>query len=251
MHNRPVLRNWPRRMHIPPWPLTQNRLAWIRGQQRVAKEFRPGSAEANGHIEPSQCALVALDLEPEVTDTLDHSESLISNVNSAIGVVRRYGGHICFVRTAFDDLDYRFVPSTSREFSVVARERRLQNGALATGLHPGLATDPEDTVVRKTRLGAFSTTDLDERLTNLGITTLILAGAHTSGAILSTVREAADRDYRVLVLSDCVLDRDRDLHHLVLDRILPRQAEIVTASDLHSCLTSSPLYNGTGSLPGT
>ncbi|CAA0105376.1 Enterobactin synthase component B [Mycolicibacterium vanbaalenii] len=250
MHNSPVWRNWPRRMHFPQWPLAQNRLAWIRGHQRVPKEFRVGSAEANGAIEPKQCALVAIDLEPEVTGTLDHSDSLIFSVNSAIGTFRRHGGHICFVRTAFDDLDYRFVPSTSREFSEVARERRFQNGALATGLHPGLATDPEDTVVRKTRLSAFSTTDLDERLTNLGITTLILAGAHTSGAILSTVREAADRDYRVLVLSDGVLDHDRDLHHLILDRILPSQAEIVTASDLHSRLASSPLYNGTGSRSG-
>lgn len=250
MRNSSVWRNWPRRMQLPPWPLTQNRLAWISGHHRVPKEFRPGSAEENGAVDPKQCALVAVDLEPEVLSPLDHSDALIFGVNSAIGAVRRQGGHICFVHTAFDDLDYRFVPSTSKEFSEVARERRFKNGTLATGLHPGLATEPEDTVVRKTRLGAFSTTDLDERLTNLGITTLILAGVHTSGAILSTVREAADRDYRVLVLSDCVIDQDREVHKLVLDRILPRQAEIVTASDLHSFLTSTPLPNGANTRSG-
>jgi nicotinamidase-related amidase len=250
MRSRAAWQSWPRRMPFQPWSLAQSRLAWIRGHHPVPKEFRPGSPTESGWIDPKQCALVAVDLEPEVLGSLDSSAALIDSVNAAVGTLRHHGGHICFVQTAFDDLDYRFVPSTSREFSKVARERRFQNGTLATGLHPGLATQCDDTVVRKTRLGAFSTTDLDERLTNLGITTLILAGAHTSGAILSTVCEAADRDYRLLVLSDCVLDTDRDTHNLLLDRILPRQAEIVTASDLHSRLASSPLHKGTNSRSG-
>lgn len=250
MRSRPVWRSWPRRIPFQQWSLAQGRLAWIRGHQRVPKEFRLGASEESGWIDPKQCALVALDLQPEVLGPLDDSAPLILGVNSAVDTVRRSGGHICFVRTAFDDLDYRFVPSTSREFSAVARERRFQNGTLAAGLHPGLSTECGDTVVRKTRLGAFSTTDLDERLTNLGITTLILAGANTSGAILSTVREAADRDYRLLLLSDCVLDRDRDAHTVLIDRILPRQAEILTASNLHSRLTSSSLHTGTTSRSG-
>ncbi|MEB3034042.1 cysteine hydrolase [[Mycobacterium] nativiensis] len=250
MRSRPAWRTWPRRIRFEQWSLAQTRLAWIGGHQRVAKEFCPGTAAESGWIDPKQCALVALDLQPEILGSLENPSTLILSVNSAVDTVRRHGGHICFVRTAFDDLDYRFVPSTSKEFSKVVREHRFQNGTLATSLHPGLAAESDDPVVRKTRLGAFSTTDLDERLTNLGITTLILAGIHTSGAILSTVREASDRDYRLLVLSDCVLDTDRDAHHLLIDRILPRQAEIVTAGDLHSRLASSPLHHEANSRSG-
>ena len=53
--------------------------------------------------------------------------------------------------------------------------------------------------VRKTRTGAFSTTDLHEQLKAKGIDTLILAGVSTSGAVLSTVRYATDKDYRYVV----------------------------------------------------
>ena len=54
-------------------------------------------------------------------------------------------------------------------------------------------------MVRKTRVGAFSTTDLDEQLRQRGVDTLLLAGISTSGVVLSTVRDAHDRDYRVFV----------------------------------------------------
>jgi nicotinamidase-related amidase len=55
-------------------------------------------------------------------------------------------------------------------------------------------------MVRKTCVGAFSATDLDQQLEDRAITTLILAGVNSSGVLLSTVREAADRDYRIYFL---------------------------------------------------
>ena len=55
----------------------------------------------------------------------------------------------------------------------------------------------------KTRFGSFSTTNLAAHLHGRGIDTLIVAGISTGGVVLSTVRDAADRDYRLYVLSDC------------------------------------------------
>src|SRR4051794_30245254 len=52
----------------------------------------------------------------------------------------------------------------------------------------------------------MSTTDLDQRLRERGITTLIVSGMSTNGAVLSTVTDAADRDYRLYILSDGVAD---------------------------------------------
>ena len=88
------------------------------------------------------------------------------------------------------------------------------------------------------RLGAFSTSDLDKQLTNLGVTTLIVSGAHTSGTVLSTVREAADRDYRLIILSDCCADPDIEVHRLLMARIFPRQAEITSAAELYLSLAA-------------
>jgi len=56
---------------------------------------------------------------------------------------------------------------------------------------------------------------------------LVLTGFETSGVILSTVRDAADKDYRLTVLKDCCVDREDDMGTFIMDRILPRQADVI------------------------
>lgn len=189
-------------------------------------------------LDPRECALLVLGCQKSILDAVPHADALILKINAAIDIVRLHGGHIGFVRIAFDDLDYRFTPTTNKEFSKLAQQRRLQNGTPESAINQALTVHPADIVVRTTRLGAFSTTDLDEQLTNLGITTLIVAGAHTSGTVLSTVREAADRDYRLIFLSDCCGDPDTETHRFLMTRIFPRQAENTTAADLYMSLAT-------------
>jgi len=95
---------------------------------------------------------------------------------------------------------------------------------------------PTDIVVRKTRVGAFSTTDLDQQLRDRGIDTLVLGGISTSGVVLSTLRDAADRDYRLLVLADLCADGDPEVHRVLLEKVFPRQADVVTSEQLTELL---------------
>ncbi|WP_066947745.1 isochorismatase family protein [Streptomyces lushanensis] len=81
--------------------------------------------------------------------------------------------------------------------------------------------------VTKTRVGAFSTTTLDPFLREQGIDTLVLAGIFTSGVVLSTVREGADRDYHLLVLGDVCADPDPQVHQSLMESVLPTQADIL------------------------
>ncbi len=91
--------------------------------------------------------------------------------------------------------------------------------------------------MRKVRVGAFSTTDLDRQLQARGIDTLILAGIATSGVVLSTVRDAADRDYRVYVLADGSADRDPEVHDVLINKVFPRQAHVITIAELEPLLS--------------
>lgn len=189
-------------------------------------------------LDPQECALVVLGCQPGILEGLADPESLLMKINAAIDIVRLHGVNVSFVRVAFDDLDYRFPPMTNQEFSTLIHQPRFRDGTPEAAVHQILAIQPHDVSVRTTRLGAFYTTDLDEQLTNLGVTTLIIAGAHTGGAVLSTVREAADRDYRLIVLNDCCADADTEAHRMLMNRILPRQAEITTAAALYRSLAA-------------
>ena len=91
-------------------------------------------------------------------------------------------------------------------------------------------------MVRKVRVGPFGTTDLHQQLQARGIDTLILAGLSTSGVVLSAVRDGHDRDYRLIVVSDLTADPEPDLHEFLINRIIPRQAEVIVASDLPGLL---------------
>lgn len=67
-----------------------------------------------------------------------------------------------------------------------------------------LAPRAEDLVIYKTRFSGFFGTDLDERLKALGIEDLVVTGCTTSICVDSTVRDAMFRDYRCVLLSDCM-----------------------------------------------
>ena len=67
-----------------------------------------------------------------------------------------------------------------------------------------LAPAPGEPVVDKPGKGAFYATELGELLAEKGIRSLIVTGVTTEVCVHTTVREANDRGYECLVLSDCV-----------------------------------------------
>jgi nicotinamidase-related amidase len=99
-----------------------------------------------------------------------------------------------------------------------------------------VAPQEGDIVVRKVRVGPFLTTDLDQQLRARGIDTLLLAGISTSGVVLSTVRDAHDRDYRLYVLADATADPRPEVHEALIGKVLPLQAEVIEVADLEGLL---------------
>jgi nicotinamidase-related amidase len=112
------------------------------------------------------------------------------------------------------------------------RRGELHADAPTSQIHGTLSPQPGDISVRKVRVGAFSTTDLEQQLRERGVTTLILAGISTSGVVLSTVREAMDRDYQILVLNDACADPDPQAHAFLVETLFPRHATVVDVNDL-------------------
>ena len=80
----------------------------------------------------------------------------------------------------------------------------------------------------KRRVSAFTGSDLEVVLRALEVDHLVLAGIATSGVVLSTLREAADRDYRLTVLADACSDGDDEVHRVLTEKVFPRQADVVT-----------------------
>jgi nicotinamidase-related amidase len=54
--------------------------------------------------------------------------------------------------------------------------------------------------------------------------------------VLSAARHAHDRDYRLIVLEDLTADPDQEVHDFLLQRIFPRQAEVISSAGLNGLL---------------
>jgi nicotinamidase-related amidase len=123
------------------------------------------------------------------------------------------------------------ISARNKTWSAVAAGNAMLDGTEPTEFAPEVAPQDGDVVVTKRRVGAFSGSDLQEVLRGSGITRLVLAGISTSGVVLSTVRLAADLDYQVTVLSDGCLDNDEEVHRVLVQKLFPRQATVLTAME--------------------
>jgi len=83
----------------------------------------------------------------------------------------------------------------------------------------------------KKRVSAFCGTDLEVVLRGLQTEKVVLVGIATSGAILSTMKEAVDRDFEAVVLRDLCLDSDEEVHRVIMDKVFARHAEVVESEE--------------------
>lgn len=190
-------------------------------------------------LDPARTALLVMDYQPATMAFLPEDrdrEDLLVRMEGAIFDIRAAGGTVAYVRLGFTEADWDAIPAGNKTFAPLAHYRVMHHEDPATAIHERLAPRDGDITVRKRRFGGMSTTDLDERLRERGITTLVVSGLGTSGVVLSTVIEAADRDYELYVLSDGIADPDTEVHEILLDRVLPSRAHIIDTAGLHTLL---------------
>ncbi|MEZ0092286.1 cysteine hydrolase family protein [Streptacidiphilus sp. EB129] len=184
-------------------------------------------------IDPARTALLLMDFQPVVLGAVPDPEGVLARAGEALAWARAHGAHVVFVRVALADADVAAIPAHNKTFAQVAATGYLAEGSPATAVHESLDVQEQDLTVRKVRFGAFaSDTDLRAGLRQRGVDTLVLAGLSTSGVVLTTLRQAADDDYRLFVLSDATADPDPEVHRVLMEKVFPRQADVVTAAEL-------------------
>ena len=178
-------------------------------------------------------ALLVMDYQNGIIGSISNAQEVLERAARAIDVARRHGATVGYVRVAFDDADIKAIPERNKMAAAITQYgERIRNCTQATAIHEAVSPLPGDIVVRKTRVGPITTTDLEKQLRDRGITTLVLAGISTSGVVLSTVREAADLDYKLYVLSDACADPAQDVHQCLIEKVFPRQADVIAVDEL-------------------
>jgi nicotinamidase-related amidase len=173
--------------------------------------------------------LLVMDVQRGVVERFADDPSYLERLSRAVTAARTAGIPVVYVRVGFRP-GHPEISARNRSFSAVAASGGFAEGSPATEIHPAVAPRQGDLVVTKRRVSAFTGSDLGVVLRSLGAGTLVLTGIATSGVVLSTLRQAADLDYRLIVLADACLDADPEVHRVLTEKVFPRQADVCTVA---------------------
>ena len=178
----------------------------------------------------ARTVLLAMDFQHDIVERIG-DESVVQAASRAVEAARAVGIPVMFVRVAFRP-GYPEVTDRNLAFGgIVQAGDGMTQDHPATQIHAAFKPRSDEPIILKRRVSAFSGSDLDVLLRGVGADALVLTGIATSGVVLSTLRQAADLDYRLTVLSDACADRDPEVHRVLLEKVFPRQALVTTTDE--------------------
>ncbi|HWC82096.1 MAG TPA: isochorismatase family cysteine hydrolase [Pseudonocardiaceae bacterium] len=179
----------------------------------------------------TKTALLVMDVQRGIVARFDSDPEYLPRLARAIETARAAGIPVIYVVLGFRPGH----PEVSGNNAIFGRVASSGDGFTAQDpnaeVHPDVAPRPGDIVVTKKRVSGFAGSDLEMVLRSSAVDTIALTGIATSGVVLSTLRQAADLDFRVVVLADGCLDADEEVHRVLTTKVFPRQAEVTTIAD--------------------
>lgn len=162
-------------------------------------------------------------------------QGLVARTNELVRVFRASGHPVLWVRQEFEpDLSDAFPEMKRRNISVTIR------GTKGCEILPELERSERDHVIVKKRYSAFFGTTLDELLARWQPASLVVAGINTHACVRTTVVDAYQRDFDVVLAAQCVGSHDTEHHDVTLRYLGGKMARLQTNEQIIRVVSSLP-----------
>jgi len=192
-----------------------------------------GAQALSANLDKYTSAVVLMDFQNGILNRVVGGTKLgglLGKANEVLTAARENKVPVVYVRVACT-AGYTSISKDNKVFAGMIGSGMMLDGTEDVAIHNSVAPAAGEAVVTKRRFGALYGTDLAVILSGLGAKHLILLGVSTSGAVLSTLRTAADMDFACSVISDGCYDHDDAVHEILMTKVFARQAAVATVKD--------------------
>lgn len=213
-----------------------------------------------GPLKPEHTALLIIDMQRDFCDPSGYMHTRGGDVQQARAIVptiqavrdtsRELGIMVIYTREGHRP-NLADLPRNKRLKTALAGAEIGSDGPLGRLLirgEPGwdfieeMRPAKHEVIIDKAGTGAFHGTDLHDVLSNAGVENLIISGVTTGVCVSSTVREAADRGYSVVVLEDCCAEPVPENHDMAIKLLKIEGGYLSTVAKAEAFLAAAKVY---------
>lgn len=149
-------------------------------------------------------------------------ETVIPSIQKLLSCFRSLGAPIAFTAVGTEAGDGRELPCWLRSFDDLGLATLGQRvwppvGDASWEIDALLKPLAGEVVLNKLSAGTFATTGLEQRLRHQGVDSVVVTGVSTDVCVATTAREAADRGFRTIIVSDACATFSQQMHQASLD----------------------------------
>lgn len=198
---------------------------------------RRGRLHAFESIDAQSTALVVIDLDAATVPGDPAAKAMIPAVNRLATAVRLAGGVVAWVRSRMDRMPRHLAAILGGELAAKYFHDGHAGGPGATLWHE-LQPEPHDVFAVKSGASAFfpGKCDLKQQLDARRIDTVLIAGTVTNICCESSARDAAELEYKVILVSDALAGHAHGLHQATLATFYRIFGDVRPSQEIESLL---------------
>jgi len=181
------------------------------------------NSELKSILNPEKTVLLIWDVQNMLVSNIFNQDEFLENLKKVISFAREKGIQIIFSKIT--PLPEKF-ESPVRKYMMKNRPRL---GQVPNALDLAVEPLPDEMVIPKNTASMFIGTNFEQILRNAGITTIAFTGIATEMGIESSARDASNRGFFPVIITDAVSSRNKEAHDRSLENL--KNLMILLSSD--------------------